>query len=152
MFLFPFFFFEQPMTIIWMKKIRYQGIARHLSFWWVWGFSFWWFVSYSICCGVLKPFYSAYALLTCCKYKNSLVDIWVNISLAALRHLLKRFYQYWVCFTTIGIQSQVLGTACQGWTLQHRLRITLFKCVPRKKKAASKLMKRYMEVQWAKEK
>lgn len=23
------------------KKITYQGIARHLSFWWVWGFSFW---------------------------------------------------------------------------------------------------------------
>lgn len=39
-----FFFFEQPMTIIRMKKIRYQGIARHLSFWWVWGVSFWWLV------------------------------------------------------------------------------------------------------------
>lgn len=44
--------------------------------------------------GLLKPFYSAYSLLICFKYKNNLVDTPANISSAALNHLLKRLYQY----------------------------------------------------------
>lgn len=103
------------------KKITYQGMTRqHLSFWWVWGSNFWWLVSYSICCGVVKPFYSVCFLLVCFKYKNNLVDTWVTISWAVRSHLFNRLYQYWVSVSQwLGFKASFLGTVHQGWTLLH---------------------------------
>lgn len=121
------------MTALCMKIIRYQGIARQFSFWWVWDFDFWWLIQLFHLLGgggVLNHFFPAYSPLICFKYKNNLADTWVDISIGCSESLIKKLLNCTeLCFTMIGIQSRFLEAGFEEWTLQTWVKFTLFRCV-----------------------
>lgn len=122
---------QQPPPALCMRIIRYQGIVRRFSFWWVWDFDIWWLVSYSTCCGVFKPFYPAYVSLVCFKYKNNLADAWVNISLGCSESLTKKLVSILSCVSQwLGFKAVPLRRSART----ARVKFTLFRCVPRNRR------------------
>lgn len=126
-----------------MKIIRYQGIARWFSFWWARDFDFWWLISYSTCCGVLKPFYPAYSPLICFKYKNNLADAWVNISLGCSESLIKKLLSILSMFPNGWDSKPIPWGRTPRAHFTTWVKFTLFRCVPqnRRQQVNGKYMK-----------